>query len=240
MKTEKLLSRLLSVTLAAALAIPLINTVLIRSLGIYFAADPLTYGYTVTDVLGYIYNFINIIATFAVSGSIGYSVVTKKQRGAVILAAAVSLVIVYGAGIICEIIVDGRVLGAAYIVENVSNLAVELIRYGIVMLVAWLTERHAAKKEVSFELEVLSFRGALSRSAVFTALCVAFMIFTSLGIDTFMLVYNYGTPTDFSEIMELVMPYVTALIYSILGYFACYTVMRIADKPAKAAPVAHI
>ncbi|MBQ8551839.1 MAG: hypothetical protein IJ428_03390 [Clostridia bacterium] len=235
MKTVRAFSRLLAVTLVTALAIPLANTVVIRSLGIYFAADPLTYGYTVTDALGYIYNFINIISTFSVSACLAYSVVTRKARLAVILTAALSLAVVYASGIICEIAVDSRVLAASDIIENVSNLAVELIRYGAVMLVAWFTERHAAKKGITHELELLSFHGTLSLSAIFTTLCVSLMILASLGVETVMLVLTYGAPESFSEIMELVMPYITMLIYSILGYFACFAAMRVIEKPKQAA-----
>lgn len=240
MKTEKALPRILAVTLICALAVPLVNTAVVRSLGIYFAADPLTYGYTLTDALGYIYNFINIISTFAVSGCIAYSAVTKRNCLAVMITAVISLAAVYAAGIVGEVVIDSHVIAAADIVENLLNFVIETVRYGVVLAAALLTGRRAAKKGEPLRLEVLSFNGALSRSSIVTALCVAVMVILSMGIETFMLVYNYGAPTDFSEIMELVMPYITVLIYSILGYFACYAVMLAAKKPAKAAQEEHI
>lgn len=199
MKEKRSLNILVLITFIAALALPLINTVGVGSLYTICSSD-IAVPQTVSMLLNLLYTAINVLASYAVAACVGYSIAEKRSRLAVILIAALSLLPVYFA-VAC---VDSSFYGNSfvslpYIMFNLFNCGVELLRLGIVILAAFIFCKNVRRV---------------------CAVCptVMFLWVTAFNVyETASLIINIGAPENIADVLELAKPHITAIIYYIFG-----------------------
>ena len=228
MKMKSSSRRLTLITLIAALAIPLINTVGVWSLYKIFDSN-IAYPVWSSSLTYYIYSALNVLCTYAVALCVAYSTATRVRRLPIVLTAAASVVIVYAATVSVDVAFYGTgALTASYIRYNTVLCLYELLRLGAVMLTAALLSRKVCGKTLLW---------------VCTASTLVVFAFTliSSAADTISILHqaaqvypNWG-PQNISEWMTLLMPYVTAAIYALAGYLVSRALLLIIEGKAATA-----
>lgn len=225
--------RLMLAAVLTALIIPLAAVTLLGSLAVITETD-VAYPEIVSQVLYYIKELISVLSVFAVSGCLVYAFVNRIGSRACAAISFVSVPVIYLVSALVDRAFYGdQAISAVYIIPIVVNSLFEALRYLIVILTARAVGKHAIKSGRGFGLELFSMEGAASRGAVFASLIIfATLILTSLT-DTVSLLAEYGAPVNSSELTYLILPYPTAIVYSVIGYFAMYLTISFCMKGKK-------
>ena len=123
-----------------------------------------------------------------------------------------------------------RAFSIVYVIPMLVNCIFECLRYLAVMIIAKRIGDNARKTGRGFALEVFSAEGATSRAAVFTSLTVFVTLIVTSLTDTIALLAEYGAPLNSSEATYLVLPYLTAVVYTLIGYLVIYCIGRSAVR----------
>lgn len=199
MKEKRSLNVLVLTVCIAALILPLVNAVGVGPLYTVLGSD-ITTPEAAVIILNLIYNSLNIFTAYAVAACVGYAIAAKKSRLAVILIAALSLLPVYFA-VAC---VDSSFYGNSfvslpYIMFNLFNCGVELLRLGIVILAAFIFCKNVRRVCIVCPLVIFLWTTAFN------------------AYETVSLIINIGAPENISDVLELAAPHVEATIYYIFG-----------------------
>ena len=218
--------RLLITALVAAIVIPILNTAVLGSITTVLASDVMIPA-AASSVLGFVSELITLAAAFAAAACLSFAGVTGILRRWIILIAALSVPAAYITAAIVDIAFYGTtVLSAAYLAYSAVSILFELLRYAMVLVSALLISRAAERRSMPMTLELLSVRGALSLSALSAAAVTGISMLLSNITETVSLLVQYGAPANSSETLTLVSPYITTVIFAILGYFLSYLIHR--------------
>lgn len=214
-RTER---RIFIALILTALVIPLLNAILLGSLVVITETD-VAYPERLSQIISYAKEIINVVSVFATAGALAYAFVVRKSMKAAAWICFLSVPMVYIASGLCDMAFYGtRAFSLVYLIPMLINCVFECLRYLIVILVARRIGNNARSSGRSFTLDFFSTDGALSRAAVWSAVIVFItLIFTSLT-DTVALLAEYGAPLNSSEATYLILPYLTAIVYSAIGY----------------------
>ncbi len=219
-------SRIVSVTIFAAILVPLVNVALLGSLSVITGTD-VVYPEILSQAIQYIKELVNILCVFAASGCLAFSHVLGRKARAVRIICVVSVPVTYLAAAFVDMaFYGGRAFDSVYLIPMLINSGFEIARYLIVVLISLRIKKSAVRSGREFSLELFSLEGTFSRAAVFTTLTVfATLIITSLT-DTISLLIEYGAPLNSGELTYLIVPYPMAIVYSVIGYFVIFLVGR--------------
>ena len=219
-------SRIVFVTIFAAILVPLVNVALLGSLSVITGTD-VVYPEILSQAIQYIKELVNIFCVFAASGCLAFSHVLGRKTRAVRIICVVSVPVTYLVAALVDMAFYGeRAFSSVYLIPMLINSVFEIARYLIVVFISLRIKKSAVKSGQEFSLELFSLEGAFSRVAVFTTLTVfATLIITSLT-DTISLLIEYGAPLNSGELTYLIVPYPTAIVYSVIGYFVIFLVGR--------------
>lgn len=226
-------SRLFAATVLAALIIPLAAVLLLGSLAVITETD-VAYPEIISRALYYLKELVCVLSVFAASGCLVYSFVNGYGRSCCAAVCFVSIPLVYIVSAMADSAFYGdQALSAVYLIPMVINSLFEALRYLIVILVTRMIGKNAKGSGRSFGLELFSLEGALSRGVFFGTLTVfATLIVTSLT-DTLSLLAEFGAPVNLSELIYLILPYPTAIVYSVIGYFVMFAAVSFCMKNMK-------
>lgn len=222
MKNNRLISPLTVCTLLFAIAVPLVSTTVLGGLYINLSSD-ITIPPLLPEIINYVSMLIDVAAVYALMACLSFAVIADKNRRLVVLLALISPPVVYAVTMLVDLAFWSRsILSVSYILSNATNCIYELIRSAVVLFVC----ARIAKKQHPEGLELLAKRGNLSRGLIaVTAVMAAFMLAANAA-ETVTLLMTVGAPINVSETVYLVMPYITTMIYTILGYLFMYALLR--------------
>ncbi|MBQ8508941.1 MAG: hypothetical protein IJ493_03445 [Clostridia bacterium] len=216
-------SRLLWCTLTAAIFLPLLNTLLLGSMSIYIGSD-ITYPEIAANLLGLLSELLGVSAVFAGLACVFYAWGKPALRRQVTLIAVLGIPLTYLAAAVVDAGFYGsNAVNTSYVLYSLPNCLFELVRLAVVILIA---RKIAKNGERSRELELFSAAGTYSRVLMFGTLAVFVSMLLANFIETVTLLIQYGAPLNMSELLTLILPYVTSLVYSVLGYLLEYLVIR--------------
>lgn len=224
MKTKQYTVRLTVITIIAALAVPIINTVGVWSLYKILDSD-IAYPLWSSSLVYYIYSALNMLCTYAIAFCVAYSIAAHVRRLPTVLTAVASAVLVYAATIAVDVAFYGAsAVDASYIRYNAVLCLYELLRFGVVVLAAVLLS-HRARGEHKIHRHVCT---------VSTLVVFAFVLISSAADTVSILhqaaqLYSDWGPQNISEWMTLIMPYITAVIYALLGYLLSRALLLIIE-----------
>ena len=224
MMRSKTNRRLLIAAVLSAAVIPLLNTTVLGSIYIYVISD-ITYPELLSEVIGYASELLATACVFAFAACIACSAVRERNQKIVPLIGFISVPVLY----IAVAIVDysfyaGSAVNASYVIFNLLNCIFELARLAVVTLICLLAAKRARRKNRIDSLELFSAEGALSRAVIFSALAVFVSLIITDLTETVPLLAQYGAPVNTNELIYLILPYPTSIVYSLLGYLLMYVV----------------
>ncbi len=232
MKTKKCAARLTLITLIAALAIPIINTVGVWSLYKILDSD-IAYPLWSSSLTYYIYSALNMLCTYAVAFCVAYSMAAHIRRLPTVLTAVASAVLVYAATIAVDVAFYGTgTVNASYIRYNTVLCLYELLRLGAVMLAAVLLSHRARGKN-----EIQRSVCTVSTLVVFAFVLVSSAADTLSILHQAAQIYSEWGPQNISEWMTLIMPYITAVIYALIGYLLSRALLLVIEARPSAYPL---
>ena len=227
MKSNTTGRRLLIAALIAAIAVPILNTAVIGSVTTVLASDVMIPP-ILSAVLSFVSEFITLASAFAAAACLSFACTAGILRRWIILITALSAPIAYITAVIVDISFYGTtVMKPAYITFSIVSCFFELLRYALVLVIALLIARAAEKRGMAGTLELLSVTGTLSLSALSAAGVTGISMLLSNISETVSLLTRYGAPANTSETLTLISPYITTVIFTILGYFLSYLIHRI-------------
>lgn len=219
-------SRIVFITFFAALILPLINVILLGSLSVITGSD-IVYPEMLSQALQYLKELINVMCVFAASGCLAFSQILDRRIKTVRTICLVSVPVNYLAAAMVDMGFYGdSAFSTVYLLPMLINCIFELARYLVVILVASRVGRAAQKSKRAMTLELFSLEGTMSRTAVFTTLTVFITLIVTSLTDTISLLAEYGAPLNSSELTYLIVPYPTAIVYSVIGYLVIFLVGR--------------
>ncbi len=229
MSKFKFHKRILIVTLIVTVVIPQINALLIRTLGLIGKKE--LWNSELVNLINGVYDFINAISLFAVAACITYAMIVRKHRVLIPVIVVVAVTLVHASGIFM-----GHLINETAIIDSKGTLAIDMgrmvsvwVQYGVIILTAVIVSKCVGRRKTKDEIELLSVHGPLSLGAVVTTLTASATLFGMRIIET----VNYIISKAAYDTLDFVFPYITALIYCVLGYFVVYTVTRIIEKKPK-------
>lgn len=223
-------TRLIIALLLTALVIPLCNIALLGSLSVITEND-VAYPERVSQIISYAKELIGVICVFASSGMLAFAFVLRKCRRAAAWICFLSVPLTYLVSGICDMAFYGtRAFSIVYVIPMLVNCIFECLRYLAVIIIAKRIGDNARKTGRGFALEVFSAEGATSRAAIFTSLTVFVTLIVTSLTDTIALLAEYGAPLNSSEATYLVLPYLTAVVYTVIGYLVIYCIGRSAVR----------
>lgn len=219
-------SRIVFITFFAALILPLVNVILLGSLSVITGSD-IVYPEMLSQALQYLKELINVMCVFAASGCLAFSQILDRRIKTVRTICLVSVPVNYLAAAMVDMGFYGdSAFSTVYLLPMLINCIFELARYLVVILVASRVGRAAQKSKRAMTLELFSLEGTMSRAAVFTTLTVFITLIVTSLTDTISLLAEYGAPLNSSELTYLIVPYPTAIVYSVIGYLVIFLVGR--------------
>lgn len=219
-------SRIVFITFFAALILPLVNVILLGSLSVITGSD-IVYPEMLSQALQYLKELINVMCVFAASGCLAFSQILDRRIKTVRTICLVSVPVNYLAAAMVDMGFYGdSAFSTVYLLPMLINCIFELARYLVVILVASRVGRAAQKSKRAMTLELFSLEGTMSRTAVFTTLTVFITLIVTSLTDTISLLAEYGAPLNSSELTYLIVPYPTAIVYSVIGYLVIFLVGR--------------
>lgn len=199
MKEKRPLNTLLLITCIVALILPLVNTVGVGPIYTVLVSD-ITTPEAALIALNLIYNTLNVLAAYATFACVGYAIAKRKSRLAVILIAALSLLPVYFAvSCVDSSFYTNSFVSLPYVMLNLFNCGVELLRLGLLVLAAFI------------------FCKSARRVCIVCPLVMLLWVTVFNTAETVSLIINIGAPENISDVIELARPHITAIIYYILG-----------------------
>ncbi|MCI8388057.1 MAG: hypothetical protein HFE63_06270 [Clostridiales bacterium] len=233
MKKNKQNYRLTAAALIAALIIPLINTILLGAVNISVSTNVI-YPEIVSDIIEYAMEIIGVICVFATASCICTAVIKNESKTPVAAIAISSVPILYIAAMIVDLaFYSNSALGSAYILTNGVNCTFELVRILLLLLVCSIVRRSAQKKQRENSLELFSLKGSLSRAIIFSSITIFITLIVADAVETLTLLIEFGGPQNTNELVYLILPYITAIVYSLLGYLLMYLTMKLIYKKGK-------
>lgn len=215
-------SRLTLAAVICAVLLPLLNASLLGSFMVITETD-VAYPERVSQVIQYAKELISVLCVFASAGCLAYASALERSKRAVFTICAVSVPIIYLTSALVDMGFYGdSAFSAIYLIPMVINCCFEIIRYAIVMLIASRLGRRARTKGQRPALELFSLDGMLSKAAVYSVLTVFITLIVTSLTDTISLLAEYGAPVNSSELTYLILPYITSIVYSVIGYFVVY------------------
>ena len=227
MKSNTTGRRLLIAALIAAIAVPILNTAVIGSVTTVLASDVMIPP-ILSAVLSFASEFITLASAFAAAACLSFACTAGILRRWIILITALSAPAAYITAVIVDISFYGTtVMKPAYITFSIVSCFFELLRYALVLVIALLIARAAEKRGMAGTLELLSVTGTRSLSALSAAGVTGSSMLLANISETVSLLTRYGAPANTSETLTLISPYITTVIFTILGYFLSYLIHRI-------------
>lgn len=218
------------ITFVIAVLIPLANTFLLGPIRIAVGSD-IAYPEIMTQLLSYIIEIISVACVFAYAACIACAFVHGIAKKAVTLICVLSIPFIYIASAAVDyLFYGGSAIGTSYFIYSLISCLFELLRLAAVSVVCFLVKRAGDKKGRDDTLELFSLNGKMSRAAVFTSATVFVSLLITKMTDTVMLLVEYGAPINKSETVYLIAPYVTVLVYSVLGYLLIYVISSMVLK----------
>lgn len=209
-----------------ALIIPLLNAALLGSLMVITETD-VAYPERIAQIIQYAKELISVISVFASAGCLAYAASLGTAKRSVFTICLISVPLIYLTSALVDLGFYGdAAFSSVYLIPMVVNCCFEIIRYVVVMLPASGIGKRARRDKKSFTLELFSFEGAMSRTAVTATLTVFATLIVSSLTETISLLVEYGAPLNSSELTYLIVPYLAAVIYSVIGYFVIYLIGR--------------
>lgn len=227
MPTHTKKRRLLLTLLVTALILPIINTFVLGA-ALTITSSDIAYPEIAPQIIGYASEILSVACLFA-SGAAAAVAMSYRSCGAVYyIIYLVSPPLIYLAMITLDRIFYGSsVLTDQYISYCITSCLYELLRSVILLAVARLIRRRADKRQRDYSLELFSVKGLLSRAIVFSSLVLFLSLILSSLTETISLLVEVGAPINTTELIYLVLPYPTALVYSLLGYLLMYLAARL-------------
>lgn len=233
MNESSLKRRLIISAIVSSALIPLLNTTVLGPICTSVTSD-IAYPELLSNVLKYLSELIGVACVFAASACIAYSMLHKTCRLTVILISLVSPPLIYIASAIVDRSFYGSdIISASYLIFSSINCVYELLRCGVIVLVAAVVGRHALKKKRTDTIEFFSLKGTESRAAVFVSLTVFVSLILTDLTETVSLLISYGAPMNSSELVYLILPYPTSIVYSMLGYLLTCIIIKFLHKEIK-------
>lgn len=215
-------SKLVAALILTAIVIPVLNVAVLGSLAVMTEND-VAYPDRVPQVISYAKEIIGVVSVFASAGLLAFAFALRKSAKTAAWICFLSVPFTYLSAGLCDMAFYGtRAFSLVYVLPMVVNCVFECLRYFIVIIIARRIGSGARKSGRSFGLEVFSTDGALSRAAVFTTITVFITLIITSLTDTVALLAEYGAPVNSGEATYLILPYITAVVYSMIGYFAVY------------------
>ncbi len=219
--------------LAAAIVVPGLSILLLGSLSIVVESD-VRFPLVLADILGYLNELVTVAAVFVTGGCIAAAELTHSSQRLVSVAAYASPFVLYAISIAVDVAFWGDdALEAVYLLTIVFNCLFELVRY----LLVRLTARRIARRSAFAAPEFFSLEGSGSKTAVLASLLIFATLLVSNLTETLSLLVSYGAPVNTNELVYLILPYPTAIVYSLLGYMAiCVTIKLLTKESHHANP----
>lgn len=208
-------------TLISVLILPLVNVMGIWPFYIGLASD-VSASKIGADIVYILYHALNSVTVYTTAACVGYSLVTRANRGFVLSASFLSLPVVYYALVVTD--AKFSPVSTAYIEMNVANCIFEMIQLGILVGAIVLL---ATKKKPARRLRLLNFSGGLSRAAIICPAVVFLWRLVSNLTETVTLLVDIGAPQNISEVYTLVTPHVESVIFFLVGYIVTFVMMAL-------------
>ena len=125
---KKFFTRLTLITLISAFIVPIINTAAIWPLYIVTASDTITYPQIISDVLHYIYVFLNDLMPCAVIFCLAYSFFERHERLKISFISIISLLVVNTATVLVDIGFNNDISVPELVSLNAQTYLFELVR----------------------------------------------------------------------------------------------------------------
>ncbi len=185
----------------------------------YFEAEVLRFpDGRLAGVFLFLYEFFVVLLSFFPPVCIAYSVLTKRSRLAAALVCVLSVPVIYAAMTVENSVIDSRSVSAADLAEMGLGWLSVIVCYLLVYAASAFVG--AKSKKAPREIELFSLKGLLSRGACTAVLVTALFSAAQRAVETAVIVKQLGAPDYFSEVLELVTPYVIILV----GGFAAYVI----------------
>lgn len=227
MPTHTQKRRLLLTLLVTALILPIINTFVLGA-ALTITSSDIAYPEIVPQIIGYASEILSVACLFASGAAVAVAASWRKSGAVYYIIFLLSPPVIYLSMILLDRIFYGSsVLTAQYISYCVTSCLYELLRSVVLIAVALLLRRRADKRQRAYALELFSAKGRLSRVIVFSSLIIFLSLLLSNLTETLSLLAEYGGPVNTTELIYLVLPYPTTLVYSLLGYLLMYLVARL-------------
>lgn len=219
--------RLFVILLVTAIILPLINTFVLGA-ALTITSSDIVYPEIVPQLIGYASEILSVACLFASGAAAAVALSYPRCGAACYIIYLVSPPLIYLAMITLDRIFYGSsVLTDQYISYCVTSCLYELLRSVILLAIVRLIRCRADKKRRDYPLELFSAKGRLSRAIVFSSLVLFLSLVLSSLTETISLLVDVGAPINTTELIYLVLPYPTALVYSLLGYLLMYLVARL-------------
>ncbi len=227
MPTHTQKRRLLLTMLVTALILPIINTFVLGA-ALTITSSDIAYPEIVPEIIGYASEILSVACLFASGAAAAVAASWRKSGAVYYIIFFLSPPVIYLSMILLDRIFYGSsVLTAQYISYCITSCLYELLRSAVLLAVARLIRRRADQKRRDYSLELFSVKGRLSRAIVFSSLVLFLSLVLSSLTETISLLVDVGAPINTTELIYLVLPYPTALVYSLLGYLLMYLVARL-------------
>lgn len=218
--------RLLIAVILFGAVVPLFSTAVLGPARTALASDIMVPA-IIPSLMGFIANALDLAALYAAYACVGYAAASGRKMTAVLLIAGLPLPVIYMVSVLADKAFYGSVIvGAGVIVYSVISCIVEFLRLAAAAGICMLVVRQARKRVCPESLEILSVRGIYSRTAAAASLVMTISLLISNLIETVTLLIEIGAPVNMSETLSLISPYITTVIWAILGYFIVYLVLR--------------
>ncbi len=226
MKANHMDKRLLAVILIGGVLLPLVCTAVLGPLRTYFSSDVMMSA-EIPLTIGFLYDMLNIAAIYASHACIAYALTKRAAVLPTLLIIGGMVPLIYIVSAIVDVSFFGAaVIDPAYILYCVISCLTELVRLFLAAGLCALILRYDAKRGSECTVELLSLHGTLSKTGVAVTLVAAGFMLISNITETIALFAEFGAPINTSETISLISPYITTVIYAILGYFLVYSILH--------------
>lgn len=215
--------RLISISAIFMIGLPIINNIVLVLIYNNINGD-----YMLSTLTNIIDTTISIMATFVMYVTLGLlinSLLRKNFTGftskPIFILYVISLLIIYVSDFIFASDIIGYVIYSMFVVlGDVVILAAALILCKKAVRRYKITQ----PKQLSFNGKIISMKNPLLRTLLLMTIVIFVYNFTFNTIDIVMLISQYGFPGNFGEVIYLIEPYLSYMIYAAAGYLTMYVI----------------
>ena len=223
---DKRKKRVISAALIMSLILPVLSTLLIGGATIVTSSD-IAYPEWVSEVLSFASSLVGRFCVFASCACAAAEILLGKGFFARI-AAILSPPLSYLASVIVDAGFYGfNALGSQYLLFTLTGALYEIARNAVVILLLVFSVKRSRRIGRTDELEYFSLKNTPSRAAAISSAVIFVSLLIPCIIETCTLLSEYGAPQNTSETITLILPYPSAVVYSLLGYLLSCVIIKL-------------